>query len=178
MAAEQDLGAVIERYETDHRRRRGIAVVGVPLGAVVTCLGVLMIALIGGPDEVGGSTVFPGLVCGFGLSVLGAGIWQGLLSVTRPGEVFTLHEGGLVHAYAGKSWAVGWDEMAKVSDRGNENVVHRALGWDFYYRIKLRSAVGGRRAVVITGLTEDAMWLGEAVRQAVEDGAHPKPPTT
>lgn len=177
MAAEQDLGAEIARYETDNRRRRRIFAVWVPLGAFVLCLGALMIVVIGGPDEVGGATVVPGLVCGLGVSAIGAGLWQGLLSVIRPGEVFTLYEGGLVHAYGGRSLAVGWSEMAKVTDRGSDNPLNRAWGWDVYYRIKLGSAVGGRRVVVVSGLTEDALWLGEAVRAAVQDGVRPRPGT-
>ncbi|MGP4014345.1 hypothetical protein [Saccharopolyspora sp. 5N708] len=174
MAAVQELGAMIERFETDNRRRRRISMVAVPLGAVAACLGVLMLLAL---DESasGGTRIFPSLVCGLGLGAFGVGCWQGWLSFTRPDEVFTLYEGGLVHSYAEKSWAIGWHEITKVTDNGRDNALHRALGGDISYYIKFRAPVGGRRGMSITSLTRDADWLGETVRQAAEHGNNPRP---
>lgn len=178
MAAEQELGALIARYETDNQRRRKIFVVAVPLGAVAACLGALMLVLIGGSAGASGAVLLPGLVCGLGLGSCGAGIWQGWLSVTRPDEVFALYEGGLVHAYAGKSWAISWGKITKVTNQSERyNPLGRAFGADVRYRIKLGSAVGGRRVVMITGLTNEADRLGEIVRQAAHDGVRPRPGT-
>ncbi|TDC96639.1 hypothetical protein E1292_38000 [Nonomuraea deserti] len=174
MAVVRDLGTPVKRHETDIRRRKRIFLVAVPLGVLAACLGILMVAALGGPAVTGGATVIPGVVLGMGLGAFGAGLWQGLLSVTRPDEAFTLYEGGLAHSYAGRCRAISWDEIAKVIDHSRDNLLNRALGGDVHYRVKLRCAVGGRRVLVITGLTEDAAWLGEMVEQAVWDRDHPR----
>lgn len=175
MAAEHELGAVAGRFESDNSRRKRIFAVAVPVAGVIAGItGLLFIVLAGR----GGSTMpvlLPALACGLSLGALGTGIWQGWLSRTRPDEAFTLHEGGFVYSYAGKSWAIGWDEITKVHAERRNNALYEALGADTRYRIKLRSAVGGRRAVVITGITEGAVLLGEAVRDAVHHGTRPQP---
>lgn len=173
MAVEQDLGAVVKRYNTDNQRRRRICLVAVPLGLIAACVGFLMAMLVGGPAAAGGALFIPSLVMGVGLGSFLVGLWQGRLSFTRRDESFTVYEHGLVHAYSGKSWAISWDEIDKVTDNSRDNMLNRALGGDVNYSIKLRSPIGGRRYVVITGVTEDAVWLGETVEQAVHDRKHP-----
>lgn len=178
MAAEQELGAVVGRFESDNRRRRRIFAVAVPVGAVVACLAGLSLVVVAGR---GGSTapvLLPGLVCGLALGALGTGIQQGWLSRTRRDEAFTLYEGGLVHSYAGKSWAISWDEITKVADEGRNNALYQALGAEVRCRIKLRSSVGGRRVLMITGITRDAQRLGEMVQRAVDLGTRPSPDAT
>jgi hypothetical protein len=175
MAAEEELGAVVGRFESDNRRRRRIFAVAVPVGAVVACMTGLLLFLVAGR---GGSTapvLIPGLVCGLALGTVGTGIQQGWLSRARPDEAFTLHEGGLVHSYAGKSWAISWDEIIKVTDEGRNNALYQALGAEVRVRIKLRSPVGRRRVVMITGITQDAHRLGEIVQRAVHHGTRPSP---
>lgn len=163
IATEQELGAVVERFDIDNRRRRRIFIVAASVGAVIGCLGVVMLLVLGGLPDASGALVFPSLVGGVGFGVFAVGIWQGRLSYARSDEVFMLHEGGLVHAYAGRSWAISWDEITGLTDQGRDNALHRVLGGDVGYTLKLRSAVGGRRFVVINGLTEDAFRLGEIV---------------
>lgn len=175
MAAEQELGAVVGRFECDNRRRRRIFAVAVPVGGVVACIAALLILVVGAR---GGSTapvLLPGLVCGLALGAVATGIQHGWLSRARPDEAFTLYEGGLVHSYAGKSRAISWDEIVKVNDEGRNNAFYQALGAEVRYRIKLRNAVGGRRVVMITGITRDARRLGEIVRRAVHEGTRPSP---
>ncbi|TKG72779.1 hypothetical protein [Prauserella endophytica] len=173
MATESELRAVLGRYPTDNRRRRRIAILATPLGAVAGCLGMLMMLLIAG-NEPASAMVFPAFVTGFGLGALFAGLWQARLAATRTDEVFTLYQGGLGHAYAGTSWAVSWSDIAGVKDNGRDTAFQRALGLDVHYRVALRSPVGGRRSVTITGLTHDAVGLAEAVRQAASACSSPE----
>ena len=172
MATERELGAVLGRYETDNRRRRKIAVIGVPAGAALTAIG-MMVVLSGLGTPAIGVMVFPAFATGIGLGVFVVGVWQALLSVTRTDEAFTLHEGGFVHSYAGKSWAIAWDEIADVKDNGRDTMLQRALGGDVRYRVKLRSPVGRRRSVTITGFTTDAVELTKLVEQAVVHDVRP-----
>ncbi|MFF5986695.1 hypothetical protein [Prauserella flavalba] len=172
MATEHELGAVLGRYPTDTRRRRRIALVATPLGAVTATAGLLMMLLVAGNDPAA-AMIFPAFATGFGLSALCVGLWQARLAATRTGEVFTLYQGGLGQSYAGTSWAVGWGDIARVKDNGRDTAFQRALGLDVHYRIALRSPVDGRRSVTITGLTHDAVGLAEAVRQAAS--AYPSP---
>lgn len=64
MAVVRDLGTPVKRHETDIRRRRRIFLVAVPLGVLAACLGILMVAALGGPAVTGGATVIPGVVLG------------------------------------------------------------------------------------------------------------------
>ncbi|PRX46998.1 hypothetical protein B0I33_10695 [Prauserella shujinwangii] len=173
MATEGGLGAELGRYETDNLRRRRIAFVAVPLGAVVACAGVVMVLVVGDTDAVG-AMVFPALVGGLGLGAFVVGLWQAVLSVTRTDEAFILYEGGLVHSYAGRSCALSWSDIADVKDAGRDTAVHRALGGDIAYSVTLHSPVNGRRNVTITGFTDDAVRLAETVRQAALHGIRPK----
>lgn len=171
MAAEHELGAVLGRYETDNERRRRIAFVAVPVGVAVGCLGVLMMLVL--DVDAGGAMIFPALVGGAGFGAFVVGLCQAWLSATRTDEVFTLYEGGLVHSYGGKSWPISWAEIADIKDNGKESALHRALGIDVQYRVVLRSPVGGRRSVTISGFTDDAVRLAETVRQAAVHGIRP-----
>ncbi|GAA1950097.1 hypothetical protein [Amycolatopsis minnesotensis] len=175
MAAEQELGAVVGRFESDNRRRRRIFAVAVPVGGVVAALTGLWFVVLAGRGGSPSLVLLPCLACGLALGALAVGIQQAWLSRTRPDEAFTLHEGGFVHSYAGKSLAISWDEIVKIANEGRDNALYRVLGADVRYRVKLRSAVGGRRVVMITGITEDALRLGGTVQHAVHHGTRPKP---
>ena len=48
MAAEQDLGAAIERFESDNGRRRRIVAVAVPVGTLVACVAGMLTAVVAG----------------------------------------------------------------------------------------------------------------------------------
>jgi hypothetical protein len=175
MAGEHELGAALGRYEIDNRRRRRIAFVAIPVGGVVACVGVLMLLLAEASDSyTAGAGAFPSIVSGIGFGSFLVGLYLARLSATRTDEAFTLHEHGFVHSYSGKTWAISWAEIADVKKNGRDNALNRALGGDVQYNVKLRSPVGGRKSVTITGLTDDAARLGETVRQAALHGIHPE----
>jgi hypothetical protein len=175
MAVERDLGTFIEHFETDNRRRRWICAVAVPLGAIVASLGALSLVVFTKADVYPGARLFPALACGFGLGAVLVGIFQGRLSFTRRDESFAVYEGGLVYACAGQSWVIGWEDIAKVANYSRDIAMHRMLGVDVNYYIKLASAIGGRRSLTISTVTRDAEHLGEVVRRAVHDKIRPKP---
>lgn len=177
MATEHEFGVLLGRYETDNRRRRRIAFVAVPVGAVAACIGVLMLLLVVDVSS-GGASIFPSLVCGFGLGAFFVGLWQARLSATRSDEAFTLYQGGLVHSYGGRSWAVSWAEMADVKNNSRDTALNRALGTDIQYSVKLHAPVDGRKSLTVTGLTHDAVRLAETVQQAALHGIPPvrRPP--
>jgi hypothetical protein len=174
MAAERDLGTFIERFETDNSRRRKICAVAVPLGAIAALVGGLSIIVFGNPDTPG-ATMVPAVMCGSGLGAVLVGIYQGRLSFTRRDESFALYEGGLVYTCAGRSWPIAWEEIAKVANNGRDMAVHRLLGLDVSYHLKLVSPIDGRRSVGFTSVTDHAEHLGETIRWAVHEGVRPKP---
>ncbi|MFC4012104.1 hypothetical protein ACFOY2_33055 [Nonomuraea purpurea] len=145
------------------------------MGALAAFVGAASIVFLDSGSAPAGAGVFPSMLCGAGLGAFGMGLVLGWPSITRSDEVFILYEHGLVHAYGGTSWAFGWEEMATVTiPEARENALARLLGGGVRCQIRLATAAGGGRNVVITGLSEAAEWLAETVRQAVQDGVHPK----
>jgi hypothetical protein len=170
--AEQQLGEVIRRYETNNGRRGRLAVIAVLTGISIGGLGVVMLIIVDDSPQIAAGAI-PSVIIGIGLGLLLVGIWLGWLFLTRSGEAFTVHEGGLVHAYAERSRAITWGEIAEVVDQGKDTVPARVLGGDVSCRIKLNN---GGRALVITGHTRDAGHLVETVRQAALHDVRPTPP--
>lgn len=161
---DEGLGALIERYETDNHRRRSTAIAAIVVGLLVACLGVLL-ALplwLGDREVTPGAQAVPALVIGAGLGGLLMGIVQGRRSLGRDGEVFALHENGLVHSYPGHTHAIRWEDVVKVTDSGRDTALARAFGSDVNCSIRVND---GTR-VVITGFTDYADRLAEAVEEA------------
>lgn len=169
--AGKELGATVDRYVTDNNRRGRTALVALLIGVVATGVSVpLVIAQIEGLVRLAGGLT--GLLCSAGVVGLWLGITRGFGYFDRRGETFTLCEGGLVHDYAGKTRVIAWDEIAEAEDCGTDSTLNRALGRDVYCPIKLKG--GGK--VIITGLTQDALLLADAVEQAVHEGIRPSLP--
>ncbi|UED85858.1 hypothetical protein [Streptomyces profundus] len=163
--ADRRLGAVREEFRTDSGKRAVVGWSALALGAVAVAVGVPL--LLGQADEARegfGPTLIPGLLLGVGLAGLvvgGVRVWQ---AVSRPGESFALREHGLVHHHAEERTAVFWEDVARVRDqraRGPE-----LLGSDVHCRIDARD--GG--SMLITGYTEEARRLADAVAEAVGGG--------
>lgn len=170
MANESELGAFVARYPTDLALRRRVGEAALWVGLALTVLGILWaIGTVRDPSPVTLVVVLAGLV------VLGAAVWADRAHGMRTDEAYTLYQGGLVHAYGGRTWVIGWDDIARVvclmpSGRRYINrpdgPVRSGFGWDAVYRVKLAPSAGGRRALLITHLTEKADQLGAILRRA------------
>lgn len=173
-AREKELGAFIRRHKVDNGRRgitAGVALlVGLAAGgiSVPVLISAFQATGTGGPSR----GLFPGLLLGLALICLWAGVTHGLRYVTRTDEVFRVREGGLVYEHAAGTHIIGWDEIVKLRDYGQDNALSRALGWDVHCVIKARD--GGR--VRVSGFTEDAQGLVLAAALAVNHGVRPTPP--
>jgi hypothetical protein len=159
MAAE--LGELTARSVTDNRRRGRIAMIIFLLGVVVTAIGVPM-CVITYQNSVSTDDLVPSFVLGCGLGLLLMGGWMGRRYFAYSGEVFELYEGGIVHAYAGKRFPVSWAQIKKVASTGKDTALARAMGGDVSCRITTTEG----RTILITGLTEGARDLAEAVTRA------------
>lgn len=83
-----------------------------------------------------------------------------------------VREGGLVHRRAGRARIAWWRDISKVKQRGQNNALSRAFGWDVYCRVR----VTGGPNLVITGLAWDAEELADTVEKAVRLGVWPLSP--
>lgn len=174
VVADEQLGAFIERYETDNHRRGVRALAALVGGVLVTGLGMVMFVPLraGGGEPPAGAEFVPAVVLGCGLGSVLMGVLQGLRFFKRTDETFLLYEDGLVHTWSGRTQVIRWDDIAKVVDSGKDSMIARAMGGDVNCVISLKP--GGR--VVITGFTEYADRLAGAVeaaaaRQARRTGA-------
>lgn len=172
MAVDRELGGFVARYDTDTRRRTRNTVLAIVTGVLATILGVLMFIPLYVNPPLNGAMIVPSVVLGFGLAWLIMGGWQFRRVIAFSGEFFELHQGGIVHAYAGQARTIGWAEIVKVVDQSKDTTLTRMLGYDVSFRIEV--AGGGR--VVITGFTEYAEHLAGTVRQAVDHGTRPTRP--
>jgi hypothetical protein len=156
-----DLGEPTARYVTDNRRRGRLAVTMFLLGVLVTAIGVPM-CVVAYENSVSTDDLVPSFVLGAGLGLLLMGGWMGRRYYAYSGEVFELYEGGFVHAYAGKTVPVAWSQIKKVANTGKDNAFTRAMGGDVSCRVTTTDG----RAILITGLTEGARDLAEAITRA------------
>ncbi|MEV6910385.1 hypothetical protein [Amycolatopsis sp. NPDC051071] len=156
-----ELGAYVERYETNNRRRALTAAVAMVLGLPLAALGAFLFAL-GEMGRGGANQFFPGIIigCGLGLALLGVSrAWQ---AVRRRGEVFTLYEAGLVHTWGKTTTVVPWNVIDTVTDHSKTNALAKVFGGDVSCLVKL----GDGRKVLINGYTEGAAVLMHNVFQA------------
>jgi hypothetical protein len=165
-SAERALGGVVRRYEADDGRRGRTALVSLIIGIAAAAVGIP--ATIATFDQ-GADGSFAGLVLGIALVFLWAGITQGLRWTNRHGEMYTVREGGLTYHCTGESRVIPWEDIEKVDDRGQDNVISRPLGWDVHCRIKVKN---GRR-LLISGFTKDAAHLARTLQLAVNQGIRP-----
>jgi hypothetical protein len=156
-----DLGELTARYVTDNRRRGRVAVTTFLLGVLVTAVGVPM-CVVAYENSASTDDFVPSVALGIGLGLLLMGGWVGRRYFAYSGEVFELYEGGFVHAYAGKTVPITWAQIKKVASTGKDTAFARAVGGDVSCRITTTDG----RTILITGLTEGARDLTEAITRA------------
>ncbi|MGW6932656.1 hypothetical protein ACWGE0_21550 [Lentzea sp. NPDC054927] len=156
-----DLGAQIERYETNNRRRALTAVIAVVIGTPVLVFGALLLVLLD-IGRLGAGMFVLGLILGGGLGTVVMGIVLGVQSVRRRGEEFTLYESGFVHSWGTKTTVVPWTDVVTVTDVGKKTVLSKAFGGDVGCRIR---TTGGRK-VTINAFTNGAELLIHRVFEA------------
>lgn len=160
---ESALGAWIGDHPTDNARRRTAVVWSLVVAVVGIAAGVpILLATFDRDDTSTGSNVLPGAVLGVGLLGLGFGLARLLALVRSGGEVFALHQGGLVHQQAGRRRVIAWADVVSVRNRSSRQPLAYALGNDIDLRVRLRD--GGR--LRITGYTRDAEALARALAEA------------
>lgn len=172
--AEEALGLVVKKYETDMARCGGTAGVSSLVAVVALLFGGLMAVetFSGAGSDAGVAGLLAGTILGVGLLCLWAGISCGWRYLTRKEESFLLQEGGVVYHHTGRRCAVPWDQITEVTDRGQDNPVSRLFGWDVMCSIRLRD--GGR--LLLTGFTRDAAELSSAVTRSVAERSRSQPP--
>ncbi len=156
-----ELGAYVERYETDNRRRALMAVVAVVLGMPVMALGVFFF-VAGEQGGFGVNAAFPGIIIGGGLGLTLLGVSRAWQAARRRDEVFTLYEAGFVHTWGKTTTVVPWNAIETVTDHSRNNALAKAFGGDVSCLVKL----GDGRKVLINGYTEGAAVLMHSVLQA------------
>ncbi|MCT2587298.1 hypothetical protein [Actinophytocola gossypii] len=164
-----DLGALVGTYPTNYRRRMTGAVVLLLAGVVLTPLAtVLLVATderAGKVATTGDPLLLPIVLLAFGAGLLLMGVAIGVWALRSRGEVFRLHEHGLVHDRTGTSRTIRWTDLDDVVvNQGRDNALARWAGGDVSCVLKVR---GGANAT-ITGLTENAGELVARVRRTQE----------
>ncbi|GAB2888931.1 hypothetical protein [Streptomyces mayteni] len=158
------LGRLVAEHPVAGPPSGGFTVTSLVVGLLGLAVGVPLL-LLGFSGESGSRSNFVvGLPLGVGLAGLLLA-WHGAQGVrrARDGEVFALHEGGLVHRRGSATTAVPWAEIARVKDTGREGLLFaRYTGLNVNCRIRLRD---GRR-LRLTGYTRQAAELSRAVREA------------
>lgn len=167
--AERTLGRFVRNHATDNDRRGRVAAVGVLIGLAGTAAGIPFTIEAFGDD--GGGTRAAGLLLGIGLLGLWAGVSSGLRAVRRHGEVYQLREGGLVYRRTGETRLIRWEDIRAVKNRGQDNAISRAAGWDVHCVLRIRKG----RNLLLTGFTEDAASLVHTIERAVRHQVFPAP---
>ena len=165
--ADAELGAQTGTYPTDYRRRRSLAVVLLTVGVVVTVPAVMFwVAVEERARKVripGDPLMLPTFLVALGGGLVLMGLLIGWWAVRSRGEVFRLHEHGLVHTRAGTSRTIRWADLDDVVvNPGRHNAFARWAGGDVSCTLKVR----GGRNVGITGLTRNAEQLVQEVLAA------------
>src|SRR5262245_46475052 len=166
-----DLGPLVGTFFVDVERRRrlawGLSVSGVLLTPIaVVCTG---IGFSGASTT--GPGMIPALMLGASLGMLVCGVWLSWVAITRRGERFELHKGGIVHVYSGRRREVPWAQMKAVKVQDRAGPWAGFLGMERYCRISVHDG----KALSFTSQVDDFNGLSDAIRQAVEHGVHPAP---
>ncbi|HEY1177410.1 MAG TPA: hypothetical protein VGF17_14735 [Phytomonospora sp.] len=169
----EELGPVVQRYTTDDNRRAVTALACLAGGIIVLAVAVpVAIAMVEA-----GATANPcgGVIVGAGAGAFGTGVVLGVLAWIRRGEVFDVHERGLVRHYAGRPRKlVGWAQIADVVATPNRGTwIQRIMGVEGHYRFPLRD--GGR--LTVSGYTRGSEFLAHAVERAAFHGETPGVPS-
>jgi hypothetical protein len=163
--ADEALGPIIRRHPVDNARRGRLALILLGLGLVAVIVATTLILLLQSrsrPQQAVDPYAAPIFVLGCGLGALIGGGWLAWLYRSRAGEVFEVHEGGIVHRYGDQARAARWDSVKKVVNTGKSNAFTRVLGGDVSCRITFTDDTP---AMTFTGLTQDALELFTTARQ-------------
>lgn len=166
--AERVLGRFVSNHPTDNGRRGKVALVALVIGLAATAAGI-PVAIAAFKENEG--TQLAGVVLGLGLLGLWAGVSSGLRTLQRHGEQFQLREGGLVYRRTGETRLIRWADIRKVTERGQDNAISRAAGWDVHCVLRIK---GGRK-LLLSGFTEDAAGLAYTIQRAVHNQDYPPP---
>ncbi|MFI7275924.1 hypothetical protein [Streptomyces sp. NPDC049879] len=165
-AGQASLGGVVSEHPTDSGRCARVAAVALAVGVVGVAAGIPLLLWWFGSDSASGPNTVAGAPLGLGLLGLGYGIPRAVRARRTRGEVFVLHEGGLVRRRPRDERAVAWDGIASVERSDRPHAAARALGTDVRCVIRLRD--GGE--LLVTGYTRDAAALaGRLERAAGQD---------
>ncbi|OXM42637.1 hypothetical protein [Amycolatopsis alba] len=157
-----ELGAYVERFETNSRSRALRGVAAILIGAPIAVVGVIFFVL-GQKAGVSGGELFIGAVvgCGLGLALVGAwGCWH---AIGKRDETFTLYERGFVHTWGKCTTVVPWTAIEVAIDHTRKNIVAKALGGDVGCLVKLTDG----RKILINGFTRNAALLTRTIFEAV-----------
>ncbi|WP_409491220.1 hypothetical protein [Amycolatopsis sp. cmx-11-12] len=157
-----ELGAYIERFETNSRSRalRGLAAMAI--GAPIAFVGVVLF-LMGQEAGASGGEMFLGVVIGGGLGLMLMGAWACWHAISKRGETFTLYEQGFVHTWSRSTTVVPWNAVEAVIDHTKKNILAKALGGDVGCLVKLTDG----KKILINGFTEGAALLAHDISEAV-----------
>ncbi|MDT0323049.1 hypothetical protein [Streptomyces millisiae] len=158
------LGRLVAEHPVVGPPNRGFTRAALAVGLLGVVVGVPLLVLGFSGDGGSRSNFVVGLPLGIGLAgLLLARIGADGARRARDGEVFVLHEGGLVHRRGSTTTVVPWSDIARVRDTGRAGLLFaRHTGRDVDCRIRLRD---GRR-LRVTGFTSQAATLSEAIHTA------------
>ncbi|BCJ29068.1 hypothetical protein [Actinocatenispora sera] len=166
MVTAAELGAAVATHRTNNGRRGTIAVILLPVGAVVTGAAVLLwivtaeVAARSIPSGADPELV-PAAVLGLGIGMLLLGVLFAVAYHTHRDESFTVYENGLANVRPGRTFAARWADIDRVTVRpGKDNALSRWAGGDYYCLVTLADG----RKVAINGLTENARQLIQLIQ--------------
>jgi hypothetical protein len=159
-----DLGVLVRTFPVDTKRRRQLVAL-LLIGGVLLypCSGFLILIT---PDDV---LPLGFLVLGAAIGSFGVGVFLLWRAIARRGELFELHEHGVVHVYSGHRREVAWDRMTSVKITRQPNAWARFVGGDMHCRIKVADA----KALAFTKLTQDAEVLASIVSLRTDGNVAP-----
>jgi hypothetical protein len=164
-----ELGAYVERFETNNRRRAWRAAAAMATGVPIAAVGVFLVVIADQAGTMGAAMMFPGVIIGSGLGLALFGVTLACQTITRRGEFFTLHEAGFVHAKATTSTEVPWTAIESVTDNTKQNMLAKAFGGDVGCLVKLTDG----RKLIINGFTDGAALLTHRVFEATTPRTSP-----
>lgn len=155
------LGAYVERFETNNRRRALRAAAAMVVGIPVATVGLVLVIITDQSGNLSGMMV-SGVIVGSGLGLALLGVTLACQTFTRRGETFILYEAGFVHSKAKTSVEVPWTAIEAVVDNTKQNILAKAFCGDVGCVVKL---TGGRK-LGVNGFTDGAALLTQRIFEA------------
>ncbi|WP_052849647.1 PH domain-containing protein [Streptomyces avicenniae] len=160
-AGAASLGGVVSEHPTDSGRCARVAAVALAVGVLGVAAGVPLLVWWFGADDVSGPNTVAGAPLGIGLLALCYGVPRAVRARRTRGEVFVLHERGVVWRRPGGERAVPWAEITSVEQSGRQQAAARAVGADVHCRVRFRDGGG----LLVTGFTRDAAELARRLER-------------